>query len=48
MGECKETQAVHLMVVKREVESTDLVVAQTLMEVQTLLKEFNDVISIYR
>ena len=38
----------HLMVVKREVESRDLVVAQTLMEVQTLLKEFNDVISIYR
>ena len=44
MDECKETQAVHLIVVKGEVESRDLVVAQTLVEVQTLLKEFDDVI----
>ena len=44
MDECKETQVVHLMVVKREVESRDLVVAQTLVGVQTLLKEFDDVI----
>ena len=29
MGKCKETQAVHLMVVKGEVENRDLVVAQT-------------------
>ena len=29
---------------KGEVESKDLVVAQTLVEVQTLLKEFDDVI----
>ena len=33
MDECKETQAIHLMVVKGEVESRDLVVAQTLVEV---------------
>ena len=33
MDECKETQAVHLMVVKGEVESRNLVVAQTLVEV---------------
>ena len=33
MDECKETQAVHLMVVKGEVESRDLVLAQTLVEV---------------
>ena len=32
------------MVVKEEVESRDLVVAQTPVEVQTLLKEFDDVI----
>ena len=38
MDECKETQAIHLMVVKGEVESRDLVV----VEVQTLLKEFDD------
>ena len=44
MDQCKETQAVHLMVVKGEVESKDLVVTQTPMEVQTLLKEFDDVI----
>ena len=44
MGQCKETQAVHLMVVKGEVESRDLVVAQTPVEVQTLLKEFDGVI----
>ena len=45
MDECQETKAIHLMVVKGEVESRDLVVAQTLVEVQTLLKEFDDVIS---
>ena len=39
MGECKEIQDVHLMVVKREVESRDLVRAEIPMEVQTLLKE---------
>ena len=44
MGKYKETQVVHLMVVKGEVESRDLVVAQTPVEVQTLLKEFDDVI----
>ena len=44
MDNCNETQAVHLMVVKGEVESRDLVVAQTPMEVQTLLKEFDYVI----
>ena len=33
MGECKKTQEVHLMVVKGEVESTDLVRAQISMEV---------------
>ena len=44
MDECKKTQATHLMVVKIEVESRDLVVAQTLMEMQTLLKEFDNVI----
>ena len=27
MGECKETQALHLMVVKGEVETIDLIVA---------------------
>ena len=32
------------MVMKGEVESRYLVVAQTLVEMQTLLKEFNDVI----
>ena len=31
--ECKKTQEVHLMVVKGEVESRDLVVAQISMEV---------------
>ena len=44
MDKCKETQAIHLMVVKGQVESRDLVVAQTSMEVQTLLNEFDDVI----
>ena len=44
MCECKETQEVHLMVVKGEVESRDLVVAQIPVEVQTLLEEFDDVI----
>ena len=44
MCECKETQEVHLMVVKGEVQSRDLVVAQIPVEVQTLLKEFDDVI----
>ena len=34
----------HLMVVKREVESRDLVGAQIPLEVQTLLEEFDDVI----
>ena len=34
----------HLMVVKREVESRDLVGAQILVEVQALLKGFDDVI----
>ena len=34
----------HLMVVNGEVESRYLVVAQTLMEEQTLLKEFDEVI----
>ena len=38
MGECKETWEVHLMVVKGDVESRDLVEAQIPMEVQTLLK----------
>ena len=33
MGECKETRELHLMVVKGEVESRDLVGAQILMEV---------------
>ena len=44
MGECKETKEVHLMVVKGEVESRDIVVAQILMEVQILLEDFDDVI----
>ena len=44
MDECKETQTIYLMVVKGEVESRDLVVAQTSMEMQTLLKGFDDVI----
>ena len=44
MGECKETREVHFMVVKGEVESRDLVEAQIPAEVQTLLKEFDDVI----
>ena len=43
MGECKETQEVHSMVVKGEVESRDLVRDQIPMEVQTLL-EFDYVI----
>ena len=43
MGESKESQEVHLMVVKGEVESINLVGAQIQMEVQTLL-EFDDVI----
>ena len=33
MGECKETREVHLMVVNGEVESSNLVEAQILMEV---------------
>ena len=33
MGECKKTQKVHLMVVKGEVESRDLVGAQIPVEV---------------
>ena len=44
MGKCKETREMHLMVVKGEVESRDLVGAQIPVEVQTLLKEFDDVI----
>ena len=44
MGECKETREVHLMVVRGEVESSDLFEAQISVEVQTLLKEFDDVI----
>ena len=44
MGECKETQEVHLMVVKGEVESRDSVRAQIPVEVQTMLEEFDDVI----
>ena len=44
MDKCKEIQTVHLMVVKGEIESRDLVVAQTLVEVQTLLKEFDNLI----
>ena len=44
MGECKESREVHLMVVKGEVESTDLFWAQIPMEVQTLWEEFDDVI----
>ena len=47
MGKCKETQEVHLMVVKREVESRDLVGAQILVQVQYLLKEFDYVIPEY-
>ena len=44
MSECKETKEVPLMVMKGEVESRDIVVAQFSMEVQTLLKDFDDVI----
>ena len=44
MGKCKETQEVHLMVVKGEVESRDLVGAQIPMEVHALLRNFDDVI----
>ena len=44
MSECKETQEVHLMVVKGEVETEDFVEAEIPMEVQTLSKEFDDVI----
>ena len=36
----------HVMVVKGEVESRNLVGAQILVEVQTLLKEFDDVIPV--
>ena len=39
-----ETQVIHLMVAKGEVEIRDLVMTQTPMVVQTLLKEFDDVI----
>ena len=44
MDKCKNTQAIHLMVVKGQVESKDLIVARIPVEVQTLLKEFYDVI----
>ena len=44
ISKCKETQEMHLMVVKGEVESMDLVRAQIPMEVQTLLEEFDYVI----
>ena len=44
MSECKQTQEVHLMVVKGEVESRDLVMAQIPMKVQTLLEKFDDAI----
>ena len=36
MGECKDTREVHLMVVKGEVESRDVVEAQISVEVKTL------------
>ena len=41
---CKGTQEVHLMVMKEEVESRDLVMAHIPIEVQTLLEEFDNVI----
>ena len=44
MGECKKNREVHLMIVKGGVESRDLVGAQILVDVQILLKEFDDVI----
>ena len=44
MGECEDTREVNLMVVNGEVESRDLVGAQISVEVQTLFKEFDDVI----
>ena len=44
MGECKETREVHLMVVKGEAESRELVWDQIPMEVLALLEEFGDVI----
>ena len=44
MVKFEETRNVHLMVVKGEVEIRDLVEAWILMEVQTLLEEFDDVI----
>ena len=44
MGKCKETREVNLMVLKREIESRDLVGAQIPVEVQTLLKEFDNMI----
>ena len=44
MSEWKETREVNLMVVKGEVESRDLVMLQTPVEVQTLLQKFDDVI----
>ena len=44
MGECKETREVHLMVVKGEAESRELVGDQIPVEVLTLLEEFGDVI----
>ena len=37
MGEYKETREVHLMVVKGKVDNRDLLGAQILVEVQTLL-----------
>ena len=43
MGECKETREAHLIVVKREVESKDLVRAQILVE-ENFLEAFDDVI----
>ena len=44
LGECKETREVHLIVVKVEVESKDLVGAYILVEMQTLLDDFDDMI----
>ena len=46
MDDCKEIREVHLMVVKGEVRSRDLVGTQILMKVQTLLEEFYDVIPV--
>ena len=46
MDECKEIREVHLMVVKGEVRSRDLVGTQIPVKVQTLLEEFDDVIPV--